>query len=85
MSAAVYLANLKARRNAIAVELAALTSVKAGGLPNADGDGVNVDHVGYKDGLYRELKELEAMIDKAEDELAAEQGDIGINESQEFA
>ena len=84
MSSAAYLANLKTRRNAIAAELAALSTSAAGGLPNADGDGVNVDHVGYKDGLYRELKELETMIQKAEDEVASDNGDIGIFESQEF-
>lgn len=84
MSALTYLANLKTRRNAIAAELAALSTSRAGGLPNTEGDGVNVDHVGYKDGLYRELKELESMIQQAENEAAAEQGDIGIFESQEF-
>ncbi len=54
------LENLQARRTAIIAELAALTSSKAGGLPNQSG----IDHVGYKDGLYRELKELDALIDR---------------------
>lgn len=60
------LENLKTRRSAIYTELAALSTTKAGGLPNASGSGVNVDHVGYKDGLYRELKSLDALIESAE-------------------
>lgn len=59
---ATMLANLLARRTAICVELAALSSSAAGGKPNTSGDGVNVDHVGYKDGLYRELAELDKLI-----------------------
>ena len=56
---ATLLENLVTRRNAIGEELAALTATKAGGLPNASS---NVDHVGYKDGLYRELKEINQQI-----------------------
>lgn len=33
----------------------------AGGLPNASQSGA-VDHVGYKDGLYRELEQLTEVI-----------------------
>lgn len=84
MSAATDLANLKTRRAAVTAELAALSSSAAGGLPNTDGPGVNVDHVGYKDGLYRELRELDAMIRELEDLAAEENGNIGIVESQEW-
>ncbi len=59
---ATMLSNLLARRAAICAELASLSSTAAGGKPNTSGDGVNVDHVGYKDGLYRELAELDRMI-----------------------
>lgn len=59
---ATMLNNLLARRAAICTELAALSSTTAGGKPNTSGDGVNVDHVGYKDGLYRELAELDKLI-----------------------
>lgn len=59
---ATYLDNLIARRNAIAAELAALGVSKAGGLPNTGGAGAGTDHVGYKDGLYRELRELNQQI-----------------------
>jgi hypothetical protein len=52
--------NLKARRTAIYAELAAMAVTKAGGLPNARDSGV--DHVGYKDGLYRELREINAIL-----------------------
>lgn len=56
---ATLLENLITRRNAIGEELAALTASGAGGKPNSPG---NVDHVGYKDGLYRELKEINQQI-----------------------
>jgi len=57
-----YLSNLVTRRNTIATELAALTSSLAGGKPNAGKAGI--DHVGYKDGLYRELEFLNSEIDR---------------------
>ena len=60
--------NLKARRSAIYAELAALASQKTGGKANTSGGGgTHVDHVGYKDGLYRELRDLNALIGSAED------------------
>jgi hypothetical protein len=60
--------NLLTRRAAVCEELAAIITPtarlaagtwQAGGLPNASG---NVDPVGYKDGLYRELREIDALI-----------------------
>lgn len=62
---ATYLDNLIARRDAISAELAALNTSKAGGLPNTAGAGAGTDHVGYKDGLYRELRELNQQITDA--------------------
>lgn len=56
------LENAIARKSAIWAELAALDVTKAGGKPNTSGSNT-VDHVGYKDGLYRELRELNALID----------------------
>lgn len=56
--------NLKTRRSAIYNELAALSSTAAGGKPNQSGAGTGVDHVGYKDGLYRELREIEELLDR---------------------
>lgn len=56
---ATALENLETRRTAICAELAALSTAAAGGKPNAPG---NVDHVGYKDGLYRELREINDML-----------------------
>ena len=53
--------NLTARRDAICTELAALTSAKPGGAPNTSG-GESMDHVGYKDGLYRELAQINQQI-----------------------
>jgi hypothetical protein len=60
------LENLQARKAAILAELAALDTTKAGGLPNASGPGVNVDHVGYRDSLYRELEKIDQLIAAAE-------------------
>lgn len=53
--------DLKTRRDAIGAELAALGSTSAGGKPNTSGSNT-VDHVGYKDGLYRELAEISRLI-----------------------
>ena len=56
------LENLKTRRSAIYTELAALDSTKVGGTANQSGGGTNTDHVGYKDGLYRELAQINELI-----------------------
>jgi len=79
-----YLTGLRTRRDAISAELAGLNASAAGGKPNADGTGVNVDHGGYKDALYRELKELNGLIKDAEADLAADSGNVGIIESTEY-
>jgi len=62
--------NLKTRRLAISVELAAMSTTKAGGLPNRASEGINVDHQGYikslneqMDALTRHIKELEMEQD----------------------
>mgnify|MGYP001564194900 CR=1 FL=1 len=54
------LENLATRRSAILTELAALIATAAGGKPNSTAGGI--DHVGYKDGLYRELKTINDLI-----------------------
>lgn len=63
---ATLLENLIARRDAIGVELAALSSSKPGGLPNSSGPGASVDHQGYKASLYAELREINQQIAAAE-------------------
>lgn len=60
---ATYIENLTTRKEAIATELAALTSTAAGGKP--DGGKSGVGHVAYKDALYRELEMIEKLLDKA--------------------
>lgn len=69
---ATFLENLISRRDAIGVELAALSASAAGGKPNASKTGV--DHVGYKDGLYRELAAINEQISAAQGpfEIASE-------------
>lgn len=58
--------NLLTRRSAILTELAALTSSSAGGGLNHTALGRSFDHVGYKDGLYRELEMIKGLISAAE-------------------
>lgn len=73
MSLATDLANLKIRRAAICAKLANLTDTAAGGKPNTSGGGgAHVDHVGYKDGLYRELESIDALIKSTQEAIQAE-------------
>lgn len=60
---ATFLQNLRARRDAIGVELAALSATAAGGKPNMGGvAGGSVDHTGYKKSLYDELAEIQRQL-----------------------
>jgi len=61
------LANLETRRAAVCAELAAMSTSKAGGLPNSDGTGLNIDHVGYRKSLLEELKQLDELIKQMRD------------------
>lgn len=72
---ATLITQLKTRRDAIIAELSALDATKAGGLPNSGGIGVTVDHVGYKDGLYRELQAINKQIANF---------DVGVIESEGY-
>lgn len=63
---ATLLENLTTRRDAIGVELAALTSTKVGGTATGAIDGQQVDHVGYRLSLYKELAEINNLIASAE-------------------
>ena len=67
--ASAYVTGLLARRDAIAAELSTLnlTASQPGAKPNltnTDG-GSAIDHQGYKDALYRELKEIEDRLKNA--------------------
>ena len=62
------IANLKTRRLAISIELAAMSPTKAGGLPNRASEGVDVDHLGYRKSLWEELKAYDELIAQLEDE-----------------
>jgi len=64
------LENLQTRRSAILTELAAINSTQPGGKPDSTTTGV--EHVAYKDSLYRELGEIDAR-------LAAIQGPVEIS------
>lgn len=59
---ATLIENLTARKNAIGVELAAMSATTAGGKPDAGKSGIG--HVAYKDGLYRELEWIEKAIER---------------------
>lgn len=83
-----YLSDLETRRDAVAAQIAAISTSKAGGLPNVlqarNADGVNVDHQGYKASLYAELKRLDDLIGKAKQDASADAGDLGVVESEEY-
>ena len=83
-----YLDDLIARRDAIAVELAQMSTSKAGGKPNVqpnnNADGVNVDHMAYRLSLLKELAYLNNMIEKAQATALAAAGNVGIIESEEW-
>lgn len=66
---ATLLENLIARRDAIGAELASMTNASMGGKANNPG---MVDHVGYKDGLYRELREINSQITAAQGPIEIE-------------
>lgn len=59
------LANLKARREQIGVELAELTITSIGGKPNA-GSANQVDHVQWRLSLYQELESIDRQIARYE-------------------
>lgn len=57
---------IQARIDAIYEELANLGPGKVGGKPNASGGTEQVDHQGYKKGLYQELKDLKEQLPMAD-------------------
>lgn len=60
--AASDITKLQTRRATILTQLNAMTTSTVGGNANSRQPG-GVDHVGYKDGLYRELEQIEKLID----------------------
>lgn len=69
MATTTLLANLKARREEIGEELAALTNATIGGKPNSSG-GATVDHVNWRLSLYKELEEIDRQIARYEGGMA---------------
>ncbi len=65
MATPSWITDLITRRTAIGTELAALSSSTAGGKPNNSTEGGGTDHVGYKDGLYRELAQINEALRNA--------------------
>lgn len=53
--------NIQTRIDNITAELAAITSTSAGGKPTYTGDGRSVDHVGYRQSLLDELRQLQDL------------------------
>lgn len=60
----VVLERLRVRREYVANQISEILMTTVGGKPNAmtaDG-GTTIDHVGYRDSLYRELAQLDEAI-----------------------
>lgn len=78
-----YVSALLARRQTIYDELNGMTSTSKGGKPNTrnqDG-GLALDHVGYRLSLYKELREIDALIlqaDRVEDSINGTSGSFVV-------
>ena len=72
-----FIADLKTRRDAIGVELAALSVSAAGGLPDASGPNA-VGHVNYRLSLYKELQSIKEQIEAYYESKALEDGPTEI-------
>lgn len=77
MAIPTYVQNLMTRRDAVAAELAAMTSTAPGGKPNVSGEGGGTDHVGYKKSLIEELRDLNEQIKLGLEVAAAEEAMAG--------
>ncbi|QDU75437.1 hypothetical protein Pan97_24690 [Bremerella volcania] len=58
------IADLLARRDAVLAQLAGLSSTSVGALPNTTGTGDHVDHTGLRQSLYRELAEIDQLLER---------------------
>lgn len=56
--------DLLTRRDAVLEQLAGLGSSSVGALPNTTGSGDHVDHVGLRQSLYRELAEIDELLER---------------------
>mgnify|MGYP007100153554 CR=1 FL=1 len=78
-----YVTALLARRQTIYDELNAMTQTSKGGKPNTrnqDG-GLAIDHVGYRLSLYKELREIDALLlqaDQIDDVIAGTSGSFVV-------
>lgn len=57
---------LLTRRDAVVQQLAEMVSTSPGGLPNTSGTGDHVDHIGLRQSLYAELKEIDELLARIE-------------------
>ena len=56
--------DLLSRRDEVLNQLAGLASTSVGALPNTSGSGDHVDHVGLRQSLYRELNEIDQLLER---------------------
>ena len=68
MSVSTLITNLETRRDEIGVTLAAMTTSSMGGKADSNQPGA-AEHVAFKDGLYRELNEINKQLNMLDDEL----------------
>jgi hypothetical protein len=75
--------SLETRYAAVAAELAALDTSKAGGLPNVSSTDT-IDHVGYKMGLLKELETLREQIEEIDGLIAESDGVFEVTSEMEY-
>ncbi|MBA2116792.1 hypothetical protein [Bremerella alba] len=56
--------DLLTRRDAVLAQLAGMTSTDVGALPNTSGTGDHVDHLALRQSLYRELADIDEMLER---------------------
>lgn len=54
---------LLTRRDAVLNQLAEMNATAIGALPNTNGTGDHIDHVGLRKSLYDELKDIDAILE----------------------
>lgn len=57
---------LLTRRDAVLTQLAEMAATSIGGMPNTNGTGDHLDHVGLRKSLYDELRQINDVLELLE-------------------